>query len=119
MSERQSSTRSYLTALALATAGVTVIALRQTATPGLNDALLAIAFCGLQVAASSFPLKLAPQQTYSLHTTVIFAAVLLFDPGAAVLIAGVGSAIGQIIRWQPGSQVFFYTCQTALQAGVA
>src|SRR5688500_13304073 len=114
VSEIRASTRAYLAALAIVTAVVTVAALLRSESPDLRDGLLAIAFCGLQVLAISFPITLAPQQKLSLHSAVIFAAVLLFDPGTAVLIAGVGSLIGQTLRRQPGVQVLFNTCQTAL-----
>lgn len=117
MSEIRASTRYYLAALAAVTAGVTALALLQSSPPDLHDASLAIAFCGLQVLAVSFPLDLGTQQKFSLHTTVIFAAILLFDPGMALLIAGIGSIIGQTLRRQPGVQVLFNSCQTALQAG--
>lgn len=119
MSEIRASTRYYLAALAAATAGVSVVALLQSAQPDLRDTVLAIVFCGLQVLAISFPLALGPQQKLSLHTAVIFAAVLLFDPGTAVLIAGVGSLIGHILRRQPSEEVLFNCCQIALQAGLA
>ena len=119
MSEIQASTRAYLAALAAVTAVVTAAALLQSAMPDGRETLLAIAFCGLQLLAVSFPLELAPHQKLSLHTAVIFAAVLLFDPVIAVLIAGVGSTIGQALRREPGYQVLFNSCQTMLQAGVA
>jgi signal transduction histidine kinase len=45
--------------------------------------------------------------------------VLLFDPGIAVLIAGVGSLISQSLRREPPEQVLFNSCHTALQAGLA
>ncbi len=119
MSEIRASTRYYLAALATMTAAVTVAALLRSSTPDLRECLLAVAFCGLQVLAVSFPIELGAQQKLSLHSAVIFAAVLLFDPGIAVLIAGVGSLIGQVLRRQPGSQVLFNTSQTTLQAGLA
>jgi signal transduction histidine kinase len=119
VSEIRASTRAYLAALAIVTAVVTIAALLRSEPPDLRDGLLAVAFCGLQVLAISFPITLAPQQKLSLHSAVIFAAVLLFDPGTAVLIAGVGSLISQTLRRQPGVQVLFNTCQTALQAGLA
>lgn len=119
MSELRAATRSYLAALAIATVAVTVAAALRSSTPDLHDGVLAIAFCALQVLAVAYPIELGPQQKVSLHTAVIFAAVLLFDPLTAILIAGVGSVLGQTISRQPVEQVLFNTCQTALQAGVA
>src|SRR5688572_3499194 len=86
VTDLRAATRAYLVALATATAAVTVIALLRTDSPELRDGLLAVAFCGLQVLTVSFPIALGPQQKLSLHTVVVFAAVLLFDPGVAVLI---------------------------------
>ncbi|HYI16603.1 MAG TPA: HAMP domain-containing sensor histidine kinase [Thermomicrobiales bacterium] len=119
MTDLRAATRAYLAALATVTAAVTILALLRTDSPELRDGLLAVAFCGLQVLAVAFPIALGPQQKLSLHTAVIFAAVLLFDPGVAVLIVGIGSLIGQTLRRQPADQVLFNSCQTALQAGLA
>jgi signal transduction histidine kinase len=117
--ELRAASKIYFAALTIATAAVTVAAVRHSASPDLRDLLLASAFCALQVLAVARPLELGPQQKVSLHTAVIFAAVLLFDPLTAILIAGIGSLVGQSISRQPVEQVFFTGCQTALQAGVA
>lgn len=101
------------------TAGVTAVAMTQTSSPSLRDGAIMAAFCILQAASVFFPLELGQQQKLSLNTAVIFAAVLLFDPGAALLVAGVGSLIGQVLRRHPGEQVLFNSCQPALQAGLA
>ena len=89
MSEIRASTRNYLAMLAVVAAGVSAIALTQTSTPSLRDSALVVAFIILQAAAVFFPLALGPQQKLQLNTAVIFAAVLLFDPGTAVLVASV------------------------------
>lgn len=94
-------------------------ALLRTSMPDRRDGLLALVFCGLQVLAVFFPIELAPRQKLSLHTSVIFAAVLLFDPGIAFMIAGAGSLISQRLRREPPEQALFNSCDTALQAGLA
>jgi signal transduction histidine kinase len=119
VSEVQPATRFYLAALAVVTAAVTALALVRSSLPDRQDTLLALAFFGLQVLAVSFPLHIGPQQKLSLHTAVIIAAVLLFDPGTAVLIAGAGTVIGQSLHREPGVQILFNGCQTALQTGLA
>jgi signal transduction histidine kinase len=119
VSEVQPATRFYLAALAVVTAAVVALALARSPLPGRQDTMLALAFFGLQVLAISFPLDLGHQQKLSLHTAVIVAAVLLFDPGIAMLIAGGGTVAGQALRREPGVQVLFNGCQTALQAGLA
>ncbi len=119
MSEIRASTRNYLAMLAVVAAGVSAIALTQTSTPSLRDSALVVAFIILQAAAVFFPLALGPQQKLQLNTAVIFAAVLLFDPGTAVLVASVGSFAGQALHRHPVEQVLFNTCQPALQAGLA
>jgi signal transduction histidine kinase len=117
--ELRAASKVYLAALTIATAAITVAAFQRSSTPELRDSVLATAFCALQVLAVARPIELGPQQKVSLHTAVIFAAVLLFDPLTAILIAGIGSVIGQTIIRQPAEQVLFTSCQTALQAGVA
>ena len=119
VSELHASTRTYLVALAATAAGVAVVAMLQTSQPSLSTTMMAIIFCGLQALAVGFPIQLAPQQRFSLHTSVIFAAVLLFDPGTAMLIAGIGTLIAEVVRRQPGEQVLFNVSQTGLQAGLA
>jgi signal transduction histidine kinase len=119
VSDLRESTRAYLVVLTAITAGVAVVAMLQTSRPAVSNVIMAMIFCGLQALALSFPIQLAPQQRFSLHTSVVFAAVLLFDPGTAMLIAGIGTLIAEVVRHQPSEQVLFNVSQTALQAGLA
>jgi len=119
VSELRAATKAYLAGLLVATTAVTAVALMDSSSPDSRDAILALSFCALQALAISFPIELGPQQKIALHTTVIFAAVLLFEPAVAIGIVGVGTLLGQVLRRQPVEQVLFNTCQTALQAGLA
>jgi signal transduction histidine kinase len=119
VSDLQLSTRAFLATLVAASIGVSVVAFAQTSTPSSRDAILAAIFCGLQAIAVGFPLELAPQQKLSLYTVVTFAAVLLFEPGIAVLVAAVGTLLAEVARRQPWYQVLFNCSQTVLQAGAA
>nr|MDQ3328398.1 HD-GYP domain-containing protein [Chloroflexota bacterium] len=85
-----------------------------------NNAALALVFGVLVATVNLFPLSFAYKRRMSLDSAVIFAAVLLFDPGIAILIAGLGCFAGDAISsrlraWSP--EMVFNASQTALQAG--
>ena len=117
MSELRLSARLYVAALALAALGLTLFGLTLTNAPSVGRVVLALAFLGLAVAANLFPLHLGFRSKLTLDTAVIFAAVLLFPPGVAMLIAGVGSLIGDAIRRRDWDEALFNGSQLALQAG--
>lgn len=79
--------------------------------------LLAVAFTGLMTLAYVFPLHFAFKTKLTLDTSVIFASVLLFEPGMAMLVTGAGTILGQTIRREPWVQSLFNGSQTILQAG--
>lgn len=110
--------RLYIAALALAALGLSVVTLSHAVVPSLEWVLLALAFAALMTIASFFWLPFAPKARVTLDTSVIFAAILLFQPGVAILIAASGKSLAQAIQRQPWYQLVFNVAQTMLQAGV-
>ncbi|MDQ3524864.1 MAG: hypothetical protein M3451_07415 [Chloroflexota bacterium] len=119
MGELRRSTQVFLWTLAALTLVVAVVAFIDTTIPSRRVVVLALIFFALQTIAVIFPLELVPKQKLSLYTSVVFAAVLLFEPAIAMLIAGGGTLLGQVVQRQPSHQILFNTSQTALQAGLA
>jgi signal transduction histidine kinase len=107
------------TALGAVALSVALVTLTQTGLPDQRDTLLALLFVGLQITAVARPLPLARRQFLSLYTAVVFAAVLLFEPALAMLIAALGTLVAERLRHQPKPQVLFNTIHVALQAGSA
>lgn len=110
----------YIGILATVALGSLIVALQSVAS-GLSAShvALATAFTGLMTLAYVFPLHFAFKTKLTLDTSVIFAAVLLFEPGVAMLIAGTGTLLGQGIRREPWIQALFNSSQATLQTGAA
>ena len=108
----------YLTAVALAALGVTVAALADATPPGRDRAALALALTGAMAVAWRFPLPLVAGTKLPLDTAVLVAAILLFEPGVALLIAGTGTLVAHILRRQSWDQAVFNTAQVVLMAAV-
>ncbi|CAA9282724.1 MAG: diguanylate cyclase/phosphodiesterase (GGDEF & EAL domains) with PAS/PAC sensor(s), partial [uncultured Chloroflexia bacterium] len=104
-----------LAVLATVVGGILVAQAPRLTFPELEVAALLTA---LLVLALSFPLHIAPKTKLSLHTSIIFAATLLFSPGIAVLIAVVGTILADVPRRQPADQTLFNAAQLALQVAI-
>ena len=89
-----------------------------TTLPSLPQLGTALLLTGLLVVALSFPLHVASKTKLSLHTSILFAAAILFSPGIAVLIAASGAILADIPRRQSLEQTLFNTAQLVLQVAV-
>ena len=116
MSELRLSARLYIGALALAALAGLLVNLAHTGLPSGERALLAAVCAGFMTVAFLFPLPAAQKQKLYLDTSVLVAAILLFEPGTAMVIAGTGTFLAHAIRRQPWLQGLFDSAQTMLQA---
>ena len=91
--------------------GIRALDLRATA--------LAVAVTACVTLAYLFPLDLGSKRKLIVDDGVVFAAILLFAPGVALLIVGVGVVVSHRIRHQPHAQTVFNSAQLMLQAAVA
>ena len=121
MQKLSSAARFYITLIVLVTVVLATVLLLGTDPPKATNTVLALALGILVAAANLFPLTFAHKRRVSLDSAVIFAAVLLFDPGVAVLIAGMGCLAGDVLSSRGRArtaEIIFNASQTALQAGV-
>lgn len=104
--------------IALALLGLGAVLLTVQFTDGLSNERLitAAAFAVFMAIAMLFPLHVGFKTKLALDTSVIFAAILLFQPAIAVLIAASGTALAHLVRREPPFQAIFNTSQMALQA---
>lgn len=109
----------YIALLVAITVVVTALAVSQVMLPSIGHLLLAATFAALAVVATSFPVHFGFKSKISLETSVLFAALLLFDPGIAIAIALVGSALGDLVTRRPTSELLFNAAQLALQTAAA
>jgi len=112
--------RLYISVVVVAALTIALGLLLDTQPLTPESAVLAVVFGVLVATVNLFPLPFAYKRRMSLDSAVIFAAVLLFDPGIAILIAGLGCFAGDAISsrlraWSP--EMVFNASQTALQAG--
>ena len=66
--------------------------------------------------AQLFPLHVAAKTKLYLDTAVLVAAVVLFEPGVALLLMGAGTALAHVARREPWDQTLFNTAQVVLLA---
>lgn len=111
------STQLYIFALVLSAVGMTISALAYAATPEWERALLAVVLMGFAIAANLYPLQFGPKTKVTLDTAVVFSAVLLFDIGIAMLLAGTSSIVADVARRRPSDEILFNGSQLALQTG--
>src|SRR5262245_20306018 len=90
--------KAYIAAVAVtATAGLAV-SLSEAPRPDVGTAVLAGAFAALMTLAFYCPLPFAFRTKLYLDTAVVVAAILIFDPGVAALIAAAGALLGHALR---------------------
>lgn len=116
------SVRLYIAAVALSVLALMTYTVSFHAPLTTAELVIALIFVLFVAVVNIFPLEVAHKHRLSLDTSVIFAAVLLFDPLVAMIIAGVGSFLGDIVRnrlreWH--HEIGFNTSQAMLQAGLA
>jgi len=118
MHELTAGAKSYICLIAAAVAVGTGVLLARGPDLDADRLVLVAVFAGLQVLANLFPLGYGPQTKLMLHTGVIFAAVLLFDPGVAMVLVGSGTLLAYLVRRQEWPETTFNIAQTMLQAGL-
>jgi diguanylate cyclase (GGDEF)-like protein/PAS domain S-box-containing protein len=84
--------------------------------PDPTTAILAGALAFLMTLAFVFPLPFAFRTKLYLDTAVLVAAVLVFSPGLAALIAATGALLGHALRREAVDQAIFNASQITLQA---
>lgn len=119
MSSLRLQARLYIAALALAALGLMAFTLPRLGSFEPGRLLMVISFIGLMTAAVLFPLQLAFKTKLALDTTVLFAAVLLFKPGVAMVIAFGGILLSHAFRRRDWIEALVNGSQTALQVGIA
>jgi diguanylate cyclase (GGDEF)-like protein len=116
--ELTAGTKRYICLLAAAVAAGAGVLLARGPILEADRLVLVLVFAGLQALANLFPLGYGPQTKLVLHTGIIFAAVLLFDPGVAMVLVGSGTLLAYLVRRQAWPETAFNTAQTMLQAGL-
>ena len=90
--------RAYIAAQVVAALALVLVTLARAAPPPRGEALLALAFAGSVGLASFFRLHFAFRTKLSVDTSVAVAAILVFDPGIALLVVGTGVFLGEVAR---------------------
>ncbi len=109
--------RLYVAAVSLTAVGlILLLNVVPVGLPSRVPPLMAWIFVGLMGAAWLFPLPLSLKRKLYLDTCVLTAAILLFHPAVAMLIAGAGTAIAHVIRREDWVQGTFNSAQIMLQA---
>lgn len=107
----------HLPASAALSAAIGGLALVWTPALSIDAAACALTLVALMALAHLFPLQVSGAARVTLDTSVIFAAVLLFDPVVAMLIAGGGCLVAQSVQRTPNTQRLGAIASALLQAG--
>lgn len=105
-----------MVSLALAAVMLGVILLPHSHPPHGAQLLLALALTALMVVTGLWPV-VSNQRDMTLEFSAVFAAILLFDPGVAMLIASVGSLMSCALLRKPFFNTMFNAVSVALAAG--
>jgi diguanylate cyclase (GGDEF)-like protein/PAS domain S-box-containing protein len=113
-------TRIYLVVITALAALLTVGFVRAIdQVPATSALALAFVFASAFALAVMCPLPFAWKTRVSLDTSVLVAAVLIFEPGIVLLIILGGALLAQAVAREAWVQALFNTSQTVLQAAVA
>lgn len=107
----------YLVAMGLAALALAAYLFNNTAWAG-QDWFAALLFLVLVIISSSLPVKLPSGVVVSVSFTIVFAAILLFEPAVVVII----SVLGDLLSLRKGRspvQYFFNAAQFTISAGTA
>lgn len=119
MSDLRFSARVYILLLTLASLALAVLLRLAGEWPSTQRLWLAVAFLPLMVMVLLFPLHFAFKAKLTLDTAVIFAAILLFHPVIAMIIAGAGMSVSGLLTRRSVYETLFNGAQVSLQTGVA
>lgn len=103
---------------ALCAAGFSLLGWGLAAGPAPSD-LAALAMLGLvaaMVVALVRPLSFVYQAQINLDTAVLIVAVVLLEPGEAMLVAATGGALAYLLTRRTPAEIFFNSAQLTLQA---
>jgi PAS domain S-box-containing protein len=109
--------RLYIAALALAAGALAAGAGARGGPPGGSDLALALVFGGMLTVAWLFPLPFSFKTHLYLDTGVLVAAILVLEPGLAVLVAGSGTVLAHLVRRDDAAQTVFNGAQAMLLTG--
>src|SRR5688500_2756403 len=98
MNELRPAIRLYIAALSLAALGLLLALVPNARPPEGWTGVLALSLTGLMVVASLLPLPLGFKTKIYLDTSVIFAALLLLEPGVAAIVVAAGVVIADVVR---------------------
>lgn len=105
-----------VTAVALA---VLLVAVYDTGLPGRHQTMVAFLMTVLLILALRFPLHVGKKTKLVFDTSVLFAAVLLLGPAAAMAVAGTGMLVGRLLRRATWVDAVFNGAQAMLQVAGA
>ncbi len=112
------SVRIYIAGMVLLVTCLAIPALLRADPLAPSDLILAVVLGGLMMIAWLEPFPLSFKRKLYLDTSVVVAAILLLQPGVAMIAVGAGTLLAQVIRRQGLAQSAFNAAQTMLQAGV-
>ena len=116
MDDLRPAARLYLVTIVVVALGALLLALAHTSLPSPDRLALAVALAGATLLAHLFPLHLGPKTKLTLDAAVLVAAVILFAPGIAALVVGLGVALAHLLRRHSWDQTCFNTAQLVLVA---
>lgn len=111
--------RAYIIGLAVLAAGLMIVFVSATSVPSGADILIATALAAFVAIAYRYPVHFDFKSSIILDTSVVFASVLLFPPGTAMLIILLGALAGKLTRSNEPEELVFNISQALIQTACA
>lgn len=111
--------RIYIAGLGALASSLALYFLASASLPEGRDLAVAAVLCVFAAAAYRHPIHFDVKSSVMLDTSVIFASVLLFPPGTAILIVLIGVLFGNISRRVEREELTFNVSQSLLQTALA
>ncbi len=114
----------YISIVTVAAVLLTIHFIAALSQPSGKHLALAIVFCAFEFLAGHFPIRYGRNAKIhiNLHTSVVFASILVLPPGLALIVAGVGTLVAHVTRRRQVDEAMFNTShsivQTALASGI-
>ena len=111
--------RAYIAGLGVVALSLALFFLAMSPVPSRTDFAISCVFVVFVTIAFRYPIHFDVKSSVMLDTGVIFASVLLFEPGHAMVIVLLGALAGNLSRRFEIEELTFNISQSTLQAGAA
>lgn len=111
----------YISIVTVTAVLLTTLFIAMQSAPSGEHIALAVVLCAFEFLAGYFPIRYGRNTKIyiNLHTSVVFASVLVLPPGLALIVAGLGTLLAHITRHRQADESVFNTGHSIVQTAIA